>query len=151
MIAAALALVALCAPPEPLLAPPPTLAIPSAAPVSTGTKDLFVVQLEAPRARGEDPADPASVKVVAQVVRDHVGALQSCYEKMLKSQAIIGQAAIALEIGIDGRVTSTRVAENAVTDRAIAPCLARVIQRMRFGALPAPVTLTLPFRFAPAR
>lgn len=144
---ACLALVLLAPPdPGPVLAAPPPLTVPSTAPVSTGTKDLFTVSF-APLLTATEEVDPSDMRRVARTVRAQVGALQRCYERLLKSQQVVGRTAIELTIGRDGRPQATRVAEDSLTDRAIAPCFERVIRRMRFPASAEPITVTLPFVF----
>lgn len=133
----------------PVVAPPPLPPIPKAAPVSVGTKDLFIVRFEAPKAQAEGD-DPTRIQQVARLLRDYRGPLANCYESMLKSRQIVGTAAIDLVIGTDGRVRETRVAENGITDQAVAPCLARVLRRMQLPRGVEEMTVTVPFTFLPA-
>lgn len=134
----------------PVIAPPPLPPIPKAAPVSTGTKDLFLVRFEPPEPAPGDFDDPAGKALLAKTIRAQHGMITRCYESMLKSRQILGRAAIAVEVGPDGRVVATRVAEDDITDRAVAPCLAHTLRRLRMPPTPKGFTVTLPFVFMPA-
>lgn len=91
------------------------------------------------------------MRAITRELREQRGALTRCYESSLKSRLIVGRAAIRVTVDPKGRVDVAHVVEDAITDRAVAPCLARVLRSFRLPAAPVPYSITLPFVFESAQ
>jgi TonB family protein len=79
--------------------------------------------------------------------------VRHCYERRLAvNPTLAGQVSLRFVIGADGRVTAVTVAKDGLGDAEVASCL---VARAKMWVFPQPagggiVTVTYPFRFAPA-
>lgn len=140
-------------PPPPMVVPPPRLPpVPAAPPVSDGVKDLFYVTFAPPHMERRQPGDPRpSMLAITRELRAGRDALKYCYESSLKSRLIVGRAAIRVTVNPDGRIETTSVVDDDMTDETVAPCLARVLRRFELPAVNATYSITLPFVFRSAQ
>lgn len=70
---------------------------------------------------------------VATVIRQRVGAVQSCYERELKKNpSLKGKLVVQFTIGTAGRVTSASVVSNGLNSAEVGSCVVSRIQSWRF-------------------
>ena len=92
-------------------------------------------------------------EIIRRVVRAHLAQVRYCYERRLAvNPTLAGQVSLRFVIGADGRVTAVTVAKDGLGDAEVASCL---VARAKMWVFPQPagggiVTVTYPFRFAPA-
>lgn len=103
--------------------------------------------------------DPATVsggldrEVIRRVILSHRAQIRYCYEKQLaKSSSLAGKLMVEFVIGADGRVTTSRLAEDTLSDPEVGRC---VVSRVKGWTFPKPegggvVVVTYPFLFKPA-
>jgi len=98
---------------------------------------------------------PMSKEVIQRVIRRHLPQVRYCYEKeLLRDPKLAGKLKVTFTIGSQGLVTRAVVADDeSLKSPAVAACVQKVIQRMKF---PAPrgggvVHVTYPFVFKSAK
>lgn len=103
--------------------------------------------------------DPATVsggldrEVIRRVILSHRAQIRYCYEKQLAvSPSLAGKLMVEFVIGADGRVTTSRVAEDSLADAEVGRC---IVSRVKGWSFPKPegggvVVVTYPFLFKPA-
>lgn len=87
--------------------------------------------------------------VIAKIIQDHLGQIRYCYERQLTLQPDLrGKIVTTFVIGLEGRVTSTRIKQSSMNSRPVERCIMNVIRRMPF---PKPgggiVEVSYPFLF----
>ena len=85
---------------------------------------------------------------IERVVQRHARGIRYCYERELTGDGSVGgRVSATWTVDLDGRVTSSSISENSVSDE-VGQCVQREIRRMRF---PRPdggmVVVTYPFSF----
>lgn len=84
-------------------------------------------------------------------IRPNLPQVRACYEKELKKGGDFGgKVVVAWTIGADGKVRSPRVVGNSTGNRAMLPCITRVVSRWRFAKAESPTDIEYPFRFKPS-
>lgn len=86
---------------------------------------------------------------IARIINNHLGQIRYCYSRELpKSPKLRGKIVINFIIGLQGRVTSTRVDETTMNNANVEQCVQNVVRRMPF---PKPgggvVEVNYPFTF----
>ena len=75
------------------------------------------------------------------------GQFEYCYQRELKKQAAFsGFVVVAINVSIDGVVTSARVQEGNPRDAAVGGCIAAQLKTMRLPLLTSEAELILPIR-----
>lgn len=70
---------------------------------------------------------------IRNVVREHIGEVQTCYQAGLeRDAALAGRIAVTFVIAPDGRVRESVVTESDLGDTAVSDCIARAITTWRF-------------------
>ncbi|MBL8945454.1 MAG: TonB family protein [Myxococcales bacterium] len=70
---------------------------------------------------------------IRNVVREHIGDIQTCYQDGLARDATLaGRVAVTFVIAPDGRVRDSVVSESDLGDTAVSDCIARAITTWRF-------------------
>ncbi|MCI5072410.1 TonB family protein [bacterium] len=113
----------------------------------TGKKNVAVsasIDDEEVYIQGNIPKD-----VIARIIRNHLGQIRSCYERqVIRQPKLRGKIVVRFVIGLQGRVTSTSIAETGMNNAAVEGCIQRVVRRMPF---PKPgggvVEVVYPFTF----
>ena len=93
-----------------------------------------------------------SVGTVRGMVSRRVRAIQSCYERELRSDpTIAGRVKVTLRIEETGAIGATSVAENTTGSDATASCVQRTVRRFRFnpGPVGGSVEMALDLTFSP--
>lgn len=89
---------------------------------------------------------------VEGVIRSHLPAIKACYERSLKiNPNIKGRVLTSFEIGVNGKVNRSEIANSTLNNPATEQCVAQVIKQWQF---PVPrgkgvVRVTYPFTFDP--
>lgn len=90
-------------------------------------------------------------EVIQRIVRQHMGAIQLCYEAALtKAPALGGKVAVSFTINAQGAVAAASVGDTNISDAQMVTCVISAVRRMSF---PAPesggvVNVTYPFAFS---
>ncbi|MFH1018261.1 MAG: AgmX/PglI C-terminal domain-containing protein [Pseudomonadota bacterium] len=88
-------------------------------------------------------------EVIGKIIEDHMGAIRYCYQRQLQVQpSLRGKITTDFVIGLEGRVTSTRVKRSTMGSPPVENCVLDVIRRLIF---PKPgggvVEVSYPFSF----
>ena len=84
-------------------------------------------------------------------IRPNLPQVRACYEKELKKGGDFGgKVIVAWTIGADGAVRTPHVIRNSTGNRAMLPCITRVVSRWRFPKAESPTDIEYPFRFKPS-
>jgi len=84
-------------------------------------------------------------------IRPNLPQVRACYEKELKKGGDFGgKVVLGWTIGADGKVRAPRVIRNSTGNRAMLPCITRVVSRWRFAKAESPTDIEYPFRFKPS-
>lgn len=95
-------------------------------------------------------AEGLSKDGIQKVVKANTDQVRTCYEQFTKrTPSIVGKIRLEIKVDAEGRVLSTKVADNSFADNNIAGCVESKVKRWRFPApLPSdPVTFSYPFSF----
>lgn len=88
---------------------------------------------------------------VQEGIRPNLPQVRACYEKELKKGGDFGgKVIVAWTIGADGKVRDARVIRNSTGNRAMLPCITRVVSRWGFAKAESPTDIEYPFRFKPS-
>ena len=84
--------------------------------------------------------------IIRRIVRAHVNEVNSCYEDGLsKDPNLAGRVTIDFVIAASGKVRSSVVANNELSDASVAKCLAKAVGRWTFPKSPGEVKVSYPF------
>jgi TonB family protein len=84
-------------------------------------------------------------------IRPHLPQVRACYEKELKKGVEFGgKVVVGWTIGADGKVRSPRIISDSTGNRAMRPCITRVVSRWQFKKAESPTDIEYPFRFKPS-
>ena len=84
-------------------------------------------------------------------IRPNLPQVRACYEKELKRvEGFSGKVVVAWTIGADGVVRRPKVIQDSTRNRAMLPCITRVVSRWRFAKAESPTDVEYPFRFKPS-
>lgn len=88
-------------------------------------------------------------EVIAKIINDNIGRIKYCYERQLQVQPkLAGKILVEWVIGLEGRVTSTRLKSSSMGSPPVEQCVQGVIRTLPF---PKPgggvVQVTYPFLF----
>jgi len=74
-------------------------------------------------------------EIIMQIIKDHLGYFKWCYEKELNiNPRLSGKLTADFVIGINGRVTSSRIKKSSLHNSAVESCVARKIRVLKFPA-----------------
>ncbi len=91
-------------------------------------------------------------EIVRRIVRAHINEVRTCYDRGLqKDPTLQGRVSVAFEINADGKVGSSTVQSNDLSDASVATCIAEAVERWKF---PKPqgggvVRVAYPFNLSP--
>jgi hypothetical protein len=92
-----------------------------------------------------DPLDGADVQ---KVVREHLGEIEYCYDRLAaRAKAPTGEVTLSLAIEPTGKVTSVSVAAPGVNVRSLKKCLSPQVKRWRFPATNVETQVEYPLVF----
>ncbi len=88
-------------------------------------------------------------EVIAKIIADNIGKFKYCYDRQVQVQPNLGGKILTnFIIGLQGRVTSTRIKRSTMNSPPVERCVQNVLRRLRF---PKPgggiVDVTYPFHF----
>jgi TonB family protein len=98
----------------------------------------------------QQPRVPASypAEAVLRVVRRNQAAVRYCYESELqRAPSLDGRIEVSWSIGIDGRVTSARIASSSMHNARVEGCIVRQVRQWHFDPPPNEVRVEFPFVF----
>ncbi|RYZ57704.1 MAG: energy transducer TonB [Proteobacteria bacterium] len=95
-------------------------------------------------------AEGLSKDGIQKVVKANTDQVRTCYEQFTKrTPSIVGKIRLEIKVDTEGRVLSTKTADNSFADNNIATCVESKVKRWRFPQpLPTdPATFSYPFTF----
>ncbi len=72
-------------------------------------------------------------EVIAKIMRDNQGAIQFCYQRQVQVQPDLrGKIVTDFIIGLEGRVTSSKIKQTTMMSKPVEDCISNVIRRIQF-------------------
>ena len=114
----------------------------------------LVLVVAAPAAAQPRPAGDIDRTVIREVIRQHLGQMRACYERVLQSgrPGVSGRVVVTFTIAPNGKVPTATLRDSELADPQAEACILSAFQAMRFPPFAGrgSITITYPLIFRPA-